>query len=177
RKPQALQAIQLGEDTPSEIQPMVQSLNGLLERIEVMLVSERRFTSDAAHELRTPIAAIRSQVEVALGAGINAVERDYALLATLQGCDRATRMVQQLLTLARLEAHAPATGLLPAKADISVICQQEMAEIAPQALMQQQVIELSAPPTIPIQCDEVLLGILVRNLIDNALRYSKDGSH
>jgi two-component system sensor histidine kinase QseC len=176
RKPQALNAIELDKHTPSEIQPMVQALNGLFERIDVMLVSERRFTADAAHELRTPIAAIRSQAQVALGAGTNLAERDHALQATLLGCDRATRLVEQLLTLARLESHPAKTALPSSTVDISAICRREIAELAPQALKQQQEIELTAAPISSIQGDEVLLGVLIRNLIDNALRYSKDGS-
>jgi two-component system, OmpR family, sensor histidine kinase QseC len=99
RKPNALTAIQINNDAPSEIHPMLQALNDLFERIEHMLVSERRFTADAAHELRTPIAAIRTQAQVALRAGERATERNHALLATLTGCDRATRLVEQLLTL------------------------------------------------------------------------------
>lgn len=184
RKPQALHAIKLGDDTPSEIQPMEQALNGLFERIEAMLVSERRFTADAAHELRTPIAAIRSQVQVALGAGEQAEQRDHALQATLAGCDRATRLVEQLLTLSRLEAQ-PANATAPLSVsdtttdistNITTICQREIAEIVPQALKRRQDIELIAEPLVRIHGDEVLLGVLIRNLIDNALRYSKDGA-
>jgi two-component system, OmpR family, sensor histidine kinase QseC len=176
RKPQALSAIEIDKHTPSEIQPMVQALNGLFERIEVMLASERRFTADAAHELRTPIAAIRSQVQVAIGAGTHVIERDHALQATLLGCDRATRLVEQLLTLARLETHSAQASLPSSMVDVSAICRREIAEIAPQALMHQQDIELIAAPNSYIQGDEVLVGVLIRNLIDNALRYSKDGS-
>lgn len=177
RNPHALQALQLGINTPTEIQPMVLALNALFERIETMIVSERRFTSDAAHELRTPIAAIRAQVEVAIGAATNLGEREFALQATLKGCDRAARLVQQLLTLARLEAEALGAGLSQTKTDICGICRYEISELAPQALKQFQVIELSAPATGLIQVDDVLLGVLLRNLIDNALRYSKNGSH
>jgi two-component system sensor histidine kinase QseC len=176
RKPQALSAIEIDKHTPSEIQPMVQALNGLFERIEVMLASERRFTADAAHELRTPIAAIRSQVQVALGAGTHVIERDHALQATLLGCDRATRLVEQLLTLARLEAHSAQAALPSSMVDVSAICRREIAELVPQALKHQQDIELVAAPNSYIQGDEVLVGVLLRNLIDNALRYSKDGS-
>ena len=67
--------------------------------------AERRFTADAAHELRTPIAAIRAQAQVALGEADDA-QRRHALEATLEGCDRATRLVEQLLTLSRLETGA-----------------------------------------------------------------------
>jgi two-component system, OmpR family, sensor histidine kinase QseC len=177
RNPQALHAIHLGKQTPSEMQPMVNALNGLFGRIDAMLISERRFTADAAHELRTPIAAIRAQAQVAIGAGTHDVERNHALQATLKGCDRATRLVDQLLTLARLESYSADVELPLSMSDISAICRREIAEIAPHALMQHQIIELVAAPTSMIRGDDVLLGVLVRNLIDNALRYSKVGSY
>ena len=109
RKPQALEPV-LPDGMPSEMQPMVHALNGLFERIERMVATERRFTADAAHELRTPIAAIRAQAQVAQGAGADTAQRDHALQATLAGCDRATRLVEQLLTLARLEATPAQDG-------------------------------------------------------------------
>lgn len=176
RKPNALTAIQLHNDVPSEIQPMLQALNELFERIEYMLVSERRFTADAAHELRTPIAAIRTQAQVALRAGEHVAERNHALLATLTGCDRATRLVEQLLTLARLEASAEVPEKIATSVDLSGICRQVLAELAPSALARQQTLELAAPNRCKILGDDMLVGVLVRNLIDNALRYSKDGS-
>ncbi len=94
---------------------MVDALNRLFERITSMVVAERRFTADAAHGLRTPIAAIRTQAQVAL-AEIDAAGRAHALRATLAGCDRAARLVDQLLTLSRLEAGAgPPAALLPVR--------------------------------------------------------------
>src|SRR5660397_254346 len=98
--------------------------NGLFERIEQMLVSERRFTADAAHELRTPIAAIRAQAQVALGAGHDAAQRDHALQFTLAGCDRATHLVEQLLTLARLEAAPTRAAGARAKVDLSALARR-----------------------------------------------------
>lgn len=176
RKPQALHAIQLNDGVPSEIKPMVFALNGLFERIEFMMVAERRFTADAAHELRTPIAAIRTQAQVALGAGAHKAERDHALKATLAGCDRATRLVEQLLTLARLEAVSEEPKKLAATVDLCVICRRVIAELAPAALARQQTLELAAPNKCLILGDDLLVGVLVRNLIDNALRYSNDRS-
>ncbi len=102
REPQALQPVVV-DGAPSEMTPMLDALNGLFGRIGALMESERRFTADAAHELRTPIAAIRAQAQVALAEPDDALRR-HALQATLQGCDRATRLVEQLLTLSRLEA-------------------------------------------------------------------------
>ena len=178
RQPQALEPVVL-TDMSSEMEPMVQALNGLFLRIEHMVVSERRFTADAAHELRTPIAAIRAQAQVAQGAGADTAQRDHALQATLAGCDRAARLVDQLLTLARLEATSaeptsPAT--LSPRVDLSLVTRRVAADLAPAALSRHQTLELEADVRCSMAGDDLLLGVLVRNLIDNAIRYSPDGA-
>ncbi len=158
---------------PRELQPLVQTLNGLLERIDQMVQTERRFTADAAHELRTPIAAIRAQAQVALGAGDDVAERTHALQTTLAGCDRASRLVDQLLTLARLEA-SPDTK--PAGVDLSAVVRRVVGELVPTALGRKQEIAVLADAPCAVAANEVLLGVLVRNLVDNALRYSPAGA-
>lgn len=167
RQPQAMDPITL-EGAPSEMMPMLTALNGLFERIGTLMESERRFTADAAHELRTPIAAIRAQAEVAL-AETNEAARRHALKATLAGCDRAARLVEQLLTLSRLEAGAaPAVAAV----ELSALVRAVVADVAPQALQKQQAIEVDAPEPCEVQGDATLLAVLVRNLVDNAIRYS-----
>jgi two-component system, OmpR family, sensor histidine kinase QseC len=167
REPQALQPVVV-PDAPAEMQPMLDALNGLFGRIGTLMVSERRFTADAAHELRTPIAAIRAQAQVAL-AEPDPTLRRHALQATLQGCDRATRLVEQLLTLSRLEsADAPPLAVL----DLSALVKATVAELAPKALDKQQQIALDADPGCRVEGEATLLGVLVRNLVDNAIRYS-----
>ena len=172
RRPEALEPVALG-DLPAEMQPLVRSLNALLERIAGLLEAERRFTADAAHELRTPIAAIRAQAQVALGAGEDEAGRRHALQATLAGCDRATHLVEQLLTLARLEA-APAVPALPL--DLRELARRVLAELAPTALARRQQLALEAAGPCRVAGQELLLGVLLRNLVDNALRYSPDGA-
>lgn len=172
RRPEALEPVVL-RDLPLEMQPLVQALNGLFERIDRMVASERRFTADAAHELRTPIAAIRTQAQVALGAGADDAQRQHALQATLAGCDRATRLVEQLLTLARLEA-APAE--VAAAVELGELARQVTAELAPLALARRQTLALEAPAPCRVTGNPVLLGVLLRNLIDNAMRYSPDAA-
>jgi len=171
RQPQALAPVVV-EGAPSEMAPMLDALNGLFTRIAELMETERRFTADAAHELRTPIAAIRSQAEVARGEA-DAAQRQHALDATIQGCDRASRLVEQLLTLSRLE-----TGAAPAFApvELSALVRRVVAELAPLALAKRQTIELDAPEPCSVPGDATLLAVLVRNLVDNAIRYSPPGS-
>jgi two-component system sensor histidine kinase QseC len=160
-------------DVPAEMRPLLGALEALFARIAALLERERRFTGDAAHELRTPIAAIRAQAQVALAAGSEG-ERRHALEATLAGCDRATRLVEQLLTLSRLEAdgrHAQA------RVDLAGVVRGVLAELAPAALAKQQVLDYAAAGDDVALCgDATLLGVLARNLVDNAIRYSPAGA-
>ena len=171
RQPQALQPVVVA-GAPSEMTPMLEALNGLFRRIAGLMESERRFTADAAHELRTPIAAIRAQAQVAMGEADDAL-RSHALQATLQGCDRAARLVDQLLTLSRLEA-----GAAPAFAavDLGALVRQVAGNLAPFALQRQQAIEVDAVESCSVPGDATLLAVLVRNLVDNAIRYSETGA-
>lgn len=151
---------------------MLDALNGLFERITELLESERRFTADAAHELRTPIAAIRAQAQVALGAATDA-ERLHALQATLQGCDRATRVIEQLLTLSRLESGVDHELVA---VDLAVLARQVVADVAPFALTRRQTIEVNATGPCMVRGDDALLSVMIRNLVDNAIRYSPSGA-
>lgn len=171
RQPQSLAPVHL-PDMPLEMQPMVQALNSLIDRMAQMLESERRFTADAAHELRTPIAAIRMQAQVALGAVGDDAARTHALQYTLAGCDRATRVVEQLLVLARLETQQGT----PAGCDATPVVRNIVAELAPTALARSQTLELEAPGPCRLAVNDAMLGMLVRNLVDNALRYSPDNA-
>jgi two-component system sensor histidine kinase QseC len=92
----------------------------------------------------------------------------------LAGCDRATRLVEQLLTLARLEAAPTTSGTAAVRLDLSALARRIAANLAPTALARHQTLELDAEAPGPVSGDETLIGVLLRNLIDNALRYCPD---
>ena len=172
RDARMLQPVQL-QSPPKELIPVLSALNGLFERISILMASERRFTADAAHELRTPIAAIRMQAQVALSATDSTLQRE-ALQSTVNGCDRAARVVSQLLTLSRLDAHVE---LGMASVDLTPTVRQVLAELTPAALEKQQDLELIATDSLRVSGDVALLSVLARNLVDNAIRYSPRNAH
>ena len=171
-QPEQLRAIELVE-TPAEIMPVVSALNSLLTRTADVIENERRFTADAAHELRTPIAALQAQIQAAQLATSDA-ERNDCLHKSLQGTERMSHLVGQLLTLSRLdELSAPA---LLEPLDLTELARACSAELAPLALDKHIVLELKADAAAQVMASEELLRILLRNLLDNAIRYTpQDG--
>jgi two-component system sensor histidine kinase QseC len=157
---------------PREVIPLIERLNHLFARTGKLIENERRFTADAAHELRTPMAAIKAQVQVAQGAS-DPLERQHALDNAVQGCNRATHLIGQLLTLARLESvDTTALQLCPLRTLVSEV----MAEIAPQALETGVHLELLEGEAITVNGLPALLQVMVRNLLDNAVRYTPAGT-
>lgn len=172
RDPRNLSPLEVGVP-PKEVAPLVSSLNRLFERVRGSIEYEKRFTADAAHELRTPIAALRAQAQVALGAGADS-ERLRALAQVIAGCDRATRLIEQLLTLARLE---PAGADRPMQVcDVVALGRSAVADAAPTAIAKSTEIEFEARSAAPVRGSAELIAILARNLVDNAIRYSPAGS-
>lgn len=153
---------------PVEVRPLVERLNALFARIAESMQSERRFTSHAAHELRTPIAAIRAQAEVARDVPDPAI-RSAALAHVIEGCDRAARLVDQMLLLARIDEQATPDGLPTARLD--QVAARVIADLAPGALEQGVSLELATDEAVTIAADAMLLEVLLRNLIDNAVRH------
>ncbi|MDO8596922.1 MAG: ATP-binding protein, partial [Sulfuricaulis sp.] len=171
RDPGTLVALETGE-IPAEVMPLVENLNRLFERVAELITNERRFTADASHELRTPLAALKVQAQVARASAI-AAERRHALDNVIAGCDRATHLVQQLLTLARLDPDEP--GTKAEACDLRGLARDAVAELAPYALSRKIEIELAEGAAVEVRGHAGLIAILLRNLIDNAIRYSSGG--
>jgi two-component system, OmpR family, sensor histidine kinase QseC len=156
---------------PAEVRPLVESFNTLLGELDLAVQHERRFISDAAHELRTPLAALLAHSEVALRAE-RPQEKNAALLRLSSAVQRAARLCEQMLDLARLDAGASTDRR-------SRVCLHELLAVvvrdfATLAQRKRQLISLEVDPcTVHGDVDE--LGILARNLIDNALRYTGEG--
>lgn len=157
--------------TPKELRSTVTALNRLFNRLARAIENERRFTSDAAHELRTPLAAIKIQAQVAFREQ-NARERNKALEATILGVDRATHLVEQLLTLARLD---PDTSAPQDQISIREVVIEVLQSIVPTALSKSIEIELNEGPDPLVRGKHAMLAIMVRNLVDNAVRYTPAG--
>jgi len=157
---------------PAEVLPLVRGLNHLFARLRDSLDKERRFTADAAHELRTPLAAIMTQAQVARAAAADA-ERQRALDNVVLGCQRTAHLVDQLLTLARLE---PEQLQSDEPCDLRTLAVETISELAPITVQKNIELQLAEGPAVRVPGVATLLGILMRNLIDNAIRYSPSGS-
>lgn len=144
----------------------------MLQRLADALEQERRFTDDAAHELRTPLAALKTQAQVAVRA-TDASERERALQQIIRGVDRATHLLEQLLTLARLQHKTDQLRLEPV--DLHRLVAELIADLAPQAMARQIGLELKGPQNVELASHPVSLSILIRNLLANAINYTPQG--
>lgn len=156
---------------PREIGPLLAAMNALFGRVTMAMDKERRFTADAAHELRTPLAAIVAQAQVARRARHDG-ERDHALEQIATSGRRAGRLVEQLLTLARLD---PAAELPRVAVDLARLAAEECAEQGGTALAKRINLELDADAEAVVPGNADMLRVLLRNLLDNALRYTPPG--
>ena len=158
---------------PDEVAPLVGALNGLLQRLGASLGAQRAFVADAAHELRSPLTALKLQMQL-LQRAPDAAARDDATRALTAGIDRAARLVEQLLTLARAEPGAPVTPHGPV--DLSEAVRAAVAETVPFAVNRGTQLELFADAPVSVRGDATALTALARNLADNAVRYAPAGS-
>jgi two-component system sensor histidine kinase QseC len=156
---------------PSEIVPLVKALDAAIARVRVAFDHERRFTADAAHELRTPLAALKIQAQVAARA--DGDSQRHALAQVAAGVDRMTHLVEQLLTLARVQPDS-ASGL--ARIDAARVVAEACAESGAAAHASEIQLELDAPEDFALGLPEPWLKSVVNNLVGNALRYAGAGA-
>ena len=158
---------------PDEVQPLVSELNLLFERVRRAFDAQQHFVADAAHELRSPLAALRLQLH-----GLQRAGDDTARAAAVErlgaGIDRATRLVEQLLTLARQEASA-AGGAPREVVDLHAVAQLALADVAPAAQARTMDMGLLESDAATVHGNAEALRMLLRNLLDNAIKYSPPG--
>ena len=161
------------EGLPEEVQPLVSSLNDLLDRLQRAIEAQGQFVADAAHELRTPLTAVQLQLQVFQRAE-SQPERDEALRRLTEGVRRSTHLVQQLLTLARQEPESTASQRQ--LVELSALAEQVAGDFA--LLAREKAIDLKLdlqPATVPGDAEG--LRVMLNNLVDNAIRYTPGGGH
>ncbi len=172
RSPERLDAIPLA-GVPQELLPILEQLNRLFTRVGQSFEKEKRFTADAAHELRTPLAAMRTHAQVARNSEEGA-QRDRSLDCLIEASERTTRLVEQLLTMARVDATAMGERFVAV--DLREVAAAAIGMEAPLAIAKPVDLVLEEGSAARVQGNPVLLTALLRNLIDNAARYSPAGT-
>ncbi|WP_455202712.1 ATP-binding protein [Kaarinaea lacus] len=157
---------------PSEALPIVNSLNSLFKRLQNAFEEIVLFTSNAAHELRTPLAAQKVHAQVAMQSSDDKA-RNEALQEVVDSIDRATHMVEQLLTLSRLDPEG--SLCCGENANLCHIAEEQLSEIGIAALDKNIDLSLDAPDDCFVKGESVMVGILIRNLVENAIRYTPEG--
>lgn len=164
------------DNVPGEVGPLLDSINGLLARLDHVLTLQSRFVSDAAHQLKTPVAALKTQFEVALRETDPQRMRE-ALEGIHPRLERMQRLVSQLLSLARNEPDATGTAIL-LPLDLNALALDVAAAWVPEALRRQVDLGFEgAGQPVTVSGDAARLRELLDNLLDNAVRYSRSGGH
>lgn len=171
RTPQQLHAV-TDVYVPAEAQPLVTALNTLFERLQHSFSAERRFTEHAAHELRTPLSGLKAQAEVALRASTDEQLRD-GLDKIILGANRASHLVSQLLTLARLDPQASIIDAAPV--ELGRVIAETLAEMSKHAEQKNVHLEFERPAATIVRGDATYLAVLARNLVENAIQFSPPG--
>ncbi|CAM4063770.1 ATP-binding protein [Roseateles saccharophilus] len=157
---------------PAEITPMVQAINGLMARLDDSMTAQRRFLADAAHELRSPITALRLQLQL-LDRSSDGAANAAARADLQQGVDRAQRLVEQLLQVARTEPEAQIAPMLPL--DLGSIVREVVEAASAKAEAWQLDLGATLAEEVPVLGDRSQLLILLNNLVENALRHTPSG--
>lgn len=163
------------ELAPAEIVPLIAAMNSLLLRLAAAHETQRRFVSNAAHQLKTPLAGMRTQAELALRERSPDKMND-SLKLLIRGSDRATRLVNQMLALARAENPDDPSGLGLEQIDLNPLAEQQSSQWVDAALNRD--IDLGferAPFPVHIHGDRMMLAEMLNNLIENAIIYSSHG--
>jgi signal transduction histidine kinase len=168
RTPSHLNPIETRQ-VPSEVKIFVDELNMLLGRLREAFEKERQFTANAAHEIRTPLASLKTHAQVALRSGDDG-HREERLQQIIRGVDRVTHLVEQLLTLARLDYEAQEQKFK--RVDLASLTREVLAEVAPMAINRNVDLSLAESSRGEVTGNPVGLAVLVRNLVDNAIRYT-----
>ncbi|MBU3602572.1 ATP-binding protein [Polynucleobacter sp. AM-25C3] len=155
---------------PIELKPVLDELNALLAKLANAVEKEKRFIADAAHELRTPIAAIRAQAEVL---GFSPELDPVGVQNLIDGCDRASRLIGQLLALSRIDSER--AEFVQENINLHEITSLVVADVYDRIEEKKQIIELTGSDSVKVLVNKDLLSILLRNLIDNASRYTPNG--
>lgn len=158
---------------PREIRPVSRALNGLIRRLAAAREAERQFTAAAAHELKTPLAGLKTQAQIAELANDEDTRRD-ALARLVRGVDRTDRMVKQLLALARIDS-GPDGRTTPVPIPLAAAFDEIAADLGALARTRQVVLRPQAPaPTVT--ADRLMLTLALRNLVENAIHASPEGA-
>ncbi|OZI23473.1 two-component sensor histidine kinase [Bordetella genomosp. 9] len=168
RQPEALSPV-AETGLPDEIRPLVHELNLLLERTRQAFATQKRFVGDAAHELRSPLAALRLQLQALQRPGDEAARR-IAVERLAAGIDRASRLIEQLLSMARHDAAATQTAAGPV--ELVQLMRQSISDILPEANAKSMDIGMDGVPQAWVRGDPDALALLARNLLDNAIKYT-----
>jgi two-component system sensor histidine kinase TctE len=174
RSPDDLRAIELRQP-PAELQPVLQALNRLFERVQEAARRQQRFHSNVAHQLRTPLTGLRTQIELAQmdGAFQHDTQRHERIITAI---DRLTHLIDQLLTLARAEAGQQEATLRRVPVDLQALIEERASDLVDQAIERGIDLGFQLAPTPGLHGVPLLIGELVTNLVDNALRYCPRGS-
>ena len=156
------------EDVPREVEPLVRAMNELFARVEQSFENERRFTGDAAHELRTPLAALRTHAEVALTTARDE-RRQRSLEQVVAGVDRASRLVEQLLALARLDASR---AVRLESLDANMLVGEAVAASREDAAARAVRMRFTTTGEVRLKGDAAMLQVMLRNLLENAIRHA-----